>query len=65
VHLCVQVRALQACYFILGMGLLAACCSIWQCMDYMKALYGVSVASGDIGHTSRLSSARACVCVCV
>jgi hypothetical protein len=41
-----QVRSLQACYFILGMGLLAACCSIWQCMDYMKALYGVSRRHG-------------------
>jgi hypothetical protein len=39
---CRQVCALHACYFILGMGLQAACNSIWQCMDYMKSAYAVS-----------------------
>lgn len=37
-----QNRALQACYFLLGMGLNAACNSIWQCMDYMAVAYKVN-----------------------
>jgi hypothetical protein len=38
------VRALQACFFVLGMGLQAAANSIWQCMDYMNNAYAVSTA---------------------
>jgi hypothetical protein len=38
-----QNRALQACYFVLGMGLNAAANSIWQCMDYMNTVYKVGV----------------------